>query len=73
MKKEKEKACSLSRYTATKPAGSAAMGIQIPSGEEKSAKQIQKSKMMQQIALIKKKEKKSCSHATNIKLSSNIC
>lgn len=51
--KENEKACSLSRYTATNPAERAAMGIQIPSGEERSAKHIQKSKMMQQIALIK--------------------
>lgn len=48
---EKEKAY---RYTATNPAKWAAMGIQIPSGEDRSAKHIQKSKMMQQIALIKK-------------------
>ncbi len=52
-----EKACHSSRFTATHPAGWAVMGIQIPSGEEKSTKQIQKSKMMQQIALIKKKKR----------------
>lgn len=55
---EREKACCSSRYTAIHPAEWAAMGIQIPTGEEKSAKQIQKSKNDAANCFDKKKEKK---------------